>query len=63
VSAPPTSTGQPRAWTTWAAHTFNISQSGEVGHFEPVNADGDDNFCVRGWRWTGCAADGAGSRA
>ena len=54
TAAAPTSTGQPTAWTTWAAHNFNISQSGEVGHFEPVNADGDDNFCVKGPLVPGC---------
>jgi len=56
TAAAPTSTGQPRAWTTWAAHTFNISHSGEIGHFEPVEspADGDDNFCIKGPLIPGC---------
>src|SRR5690242_75944 len=54
TAAAPLASGQPTAWTTWAAHTFNISESGEVGHFEPVNADGDDNFCVKGPLVPGC---------
>jgi hypothetical protein len=54
TAAAPTSTGQPQAWTTWAAHTFNISQSGEVGHFEPMDGDGDDSSCVTGPLIPGC---------
>src|SRR5262249_23739992 len=54
TAAAPTATGQPTAWTTWAAHPFNISQSGEIGHFEPVDGDGDDSFCIHGPVIPGC---------
>jgi len=56
TAAAPLANGQPRAWTTWAAHTFNISHSGEIGHFEPPesSADSDDNFCVTGPLIPGC---------
>jgi hypothetical protein len=54
TAAAPTATGQPTAWTTWAAHTFNISESGEIGHFEPVDGDGDDSFCIHGPVIPGC---------
>jgi len=54
TAAAPTAGGQPTAWTTWAAHTFNISQSGEIGHFEPVDGDGDDTQCVKGPLIPGC---------
>jgi len=54
TAAAPTASGQPRAWTTWAAHTFNISHSGEIGHFEPPDGGTDDNFCVTGPLIPGC---------
>jgi hypothetical protein len=42
TAAPPLRNGQPTAWTTWAAHTDNVSHSAEVGHFEPGDNDFDD---------------------
>jgi hypothetical protein len=42
TAAPPTSDGQPTAWTTWAAHTDNVAHSAEIGHFEPGDLDFDD---------------------
>ena len=38
---PPTRSGQPTAWTTWAAHTDNVAYDVETGHFEPPDASSD----------------------
>jgi hypothetical protein len=43
TAAAPLPSGQPTAWTTWAAHTDNIAHSAEVGHFEPRDKDFDDS--------------------
>ncbi len=45
-AAPPTDSGQPTAWTTWSAHTDNLSFSNEIGHFESKDGDGDDATLV-----------------
>jgi len=59
-AAPPTATGQPTAWTTWSAHTDNLSFSNEIGHFEPPDGDGDDANCYGGPRIPGCLMFGVG---
>ena len=59
-AAPPTASGQPTAWTTWSAHTDNLSFSSEIGHFEPKDGDADDGFCYGGPRVPGCLMFAAG---
>ena len=59
-AAPPTSNGQPRAWTTWSAHTDNVSFSTEIGHFETPNGDADDANCFQGPVIPGCLMFGNG---
>jgi hypothetical protein len=59
-AAPPTPNGQPRAWTTWSAHTDNVSFSTEIGHFENPNADADDSNCFGGPVIPGCLMFGTG---
>jgi hypothetical protein len=59
-AAPPTADGQPTAWTTWSAHTDNLSFSSEIGHFEPPDGDEDDSFCFGGPRIPGCLMFGLG---
>jgi hypothetical protein len=53
-AAPPTASGQPTAWTTWSAHTDNLSFSSELGHFETPDGDEDDANCYGGPRIPGC---------
>jgi hypothetical protein len=43
TAAAPLPSGQPTAWTTWAAHTDNIAHSAEIGHFEPRDKDFDES--------------------
>ena len=59
-AAPPTASGQPRAWTTWSAHTDNLSFSSEIGHFESPDKDSDDANCFGGPRIPGCLMFGVG---
>jgi hypothetical protein len=59
-AAPPTASGQPTAWTTWSAHTDNLSFSGEIGHFETKDGDADDANCFGGPRIPGCLMFGIG---
>jgi hypothetical protein len=59
-AAPPTASGQPTAWTTWSAHTDNLSFSSELGHFEPPDGDSDDANCFGGPRIPGCLMFGIG---
>jgi hypothetical protein len=56
---PPTSSGQPRAWTGWSAHTDNVAYDVETGHFQPRDADSDtvtvdDDPCFTGPLLPGC---------
>jgi hypothetical protein len=55
---PPLPSGQPTAWTTWAAHTDNVAYDVETGHFEPPDAAGDpageDPPCFTGPMIPGC---------
>jgi type II secretory pathway pseudopilin PulG len=56
---PPQANGQPRAWTTWSAHTDNVAYDVETGHFEPANApsdttSNDDPPCFSGPLIPGC---------
>jgi hypothetical protein len=44
TAAPPLPSGQPTAWTTWAARTDNIAYDIETGHFEPPDAAADANL-------------------
>jgi hypothetical protein len=41
TAAAPLASGQPTAWTTWAAHTDNIAYDVETGHFEQPDAGPD----------------------
>jgi hypothetical protein len=59
-AAPPTASGQPTAWTTWSAHTDNLSFSNEIGHFESKDGDSDDANCFGGPRIPGCLMFGIG---
>jgi len=59
-AAPPRANGQPRAWTTWSAHTDNLSTSAEIGHFEAPDNDPDDANCFGGPQVPGCLMFGAG---
>jgi hypothetical protein len=55
TAAPPTRSGQPRAWAEWTAHTYNISYTSEIGHFEkPHGHDPDAQPCFRGPKIPGC---------
>jgi hypothetical protein len=40
TAAPPTSSGEPRAWAAWTAHTLNVSYTVELGHFETPDLGG-----------------------
>jgi hypothetical protein len=61
TAAPPLPNGQPRAWTTWAAHTDNIAYDSEIGHFEPQDgSDVDDTECTRGPLVPGCLSFSSG---
>jgi len=53
-AAPPTASGQPTAWSVWAAHTDNLSFSNEIGHFESKDGDADDSNCYGGPGVHGC---------
>lgn len=43
TAAAPLRNGQPRAWTTWSAHTDNVAYDFETGHFENPDAATDPN--------------------
>jgi hypothetical protein len=56
---PPLATGQPTAWTTWAAHTDNVAYDVETGHFEAPDTASDlsadeDAPCFTGPMIPGC---------
>jgi len=62
TAAAPLPSGQPTAWTTWAAHTDNVAYDVETGHFEPADAASDaslpnpdeDSPCFTGPVVPGC---------
>jgi len=54
TAAPPTASGQPRAWAVWPAHTDNVAYSSEIGHFEKPDGDADDAGCTKGPLVPGC---------
>jgi hypothetical protein len=54
TASAPTNTGQPTAWTTWAAHTDNVAYDVETGHFEKPDGDSDDPPCFSGPMIPGC---------
>jgi hypothetical protein len=54
TAARPTRSGQPRAWAEWTAHTYNVSYTSEIGHFEKHDADSDDPPCFTGPVVAGC---------
>jgi hypothetical protein len=58
TAAPPTKSGEPRAWAIWSAHTNNISFTGEIGHFESADEskDPDAGPCFPGPVIPGCIA-------
>ena len=61
TAAPPLPNGQPRAWTTWAAHTDNVAYDSEIGHFEPRDrGDFDDTECTNGPLVPGCLSFSSG---
>jgi hypothetical protein len=45
TAAPRTADGQPTAWATWSAHTYNVAYTSEIGHAEPPDGDEDDTYC------------------
>ena len=58
TAAPPYPNGQPRQWPMWTVHTFNVSMSDEIGHFETPDQHGDGNSderpCYNGPYIRGC---------
>jgi hypothetical protein len=55
TAAPPTRSGQPRAWVEWSAHTYNVAYTPEIGHFEKADAnDADAQPCFTGPVIPGC---------
>ena len=55
TAAPPTKSGQPRAWVEWSAHTYNVSYTSEIGHFEKGGPnDADAQPCFTGPVIPGC---------
>ncbi|MGN6380405.1 MAG: hypothetical protein ACTHNU_15745 [Gaiellales bacterium] len=55
TAARPTASGQPRAWAEWTAHTYNVSYTSEIGHFQKPDSDSDDpGSCQPGPVIPGC---------
>jgi hypothetical protein len=59
TASAPLHSGQPTAWTTWAAHTDNVAYDVETGHFEPPDSGtdlnpGEDAPCFTGPMIPGC---------
>ncbi len=58
TAAPPYPNGQPRAWSIWTVHTYNVAMSDEIGHFESPDAkkdqDGEEEPCFHGPFIPGC---------
>jgi hypothetical protein len=58
TAAPPYANGQPRAWSIWTTHTYNVAMSDEIGHFESPDLkndpDGEETPCFKGPYIPGC---------